>query len=161
MSLSSVLVDRGRALTNQALQQRMPDGSLRPLKVEGETQYQYGYGPYFDCRVDSPAAAEGNDPSGGKTQVEQHPTLIFDVYDENDDPVVLHASNRVAVESEDFGTAVFELTGEPVVYRKKYGLVCGEAALVRVLDPGISLGPVARVTDTESNSTVTVTGGGF
>lgn len=152
MALSSALVDRARLQTSERLQRRLADGSIVPVKVEGTSQMERVFGPYFDCRVDWPAAPEANDASGGRERVAQHPTLIFDVFDENDDPVVLNAEQRVTVESDDFGTITYEITGEPVMYRKKVGMIVGVANLVRVVDQTIVEGRVAQVVDAERSS---------
>lgn len=131
---------------------RMPDNSLVPVKVEGETQMEWVYSQYFDARVDSPAAAEANDAAGGRVRTAQHPTLIFDLEDDDGNPVQLHADDRVEVISEAFGTQTFQITGEPVLYRKKEDLVCGEAALVRLLDFGVTQGRTSQVADAETTT---------
>lgn len=147
MSLSSVLVDRGRALTNVEKMQHNADGTLVPVRIEGTTQMVWQYGPYFDCRIDSPAAPKRRDSAGGRDRTAQSPIVMFDVYDDNDDPVVLHAESRIEVESDAFGTQVWELTGEPELMRKKYDLVCGQANVVRILDFGLINGPITQLAD--------------
>lgn len=147
MGLSSVLVDRGRVIAYTALMQQMPDGSKVPVRVEGTTQMEWVYGQYFDCRVDSPAAPEGEDAAGGRVRTAQRPTLIYSLEDDDGNPVELNADDRVTVESDDLGTATFEVTGEPVLYRKKQDLICGEALLVRVLTFDVADGRVSQLAD--------------
>lgn len=159
MGLSSVLVDQARVLTNSAVLRHNPDGSTTRVRVEGETLMGWVYGPYFDCRVDSPAAPEATDAAGGRVRTAQHPSLIYELEDVNGDPVVLTADDKITVESEDFGTATFEITGQPVIYRKKQDTVCGVAALVQVLDFGVPDGPVSQVGD-GGTTTITITPSG-
>lgn len=66
MGLSSVLVDQARVLRYVALQTQAADGTITRLRIEGETQMEWVAGPYFDCRIDSPAAPEAEDSAGGQ-----------------------------------------------------------------------------------------------
>lgn len=135
MALSSILVDLGRVATYQAKMIRQPDGSLVRFRVEGETQMEWVFGSYFDCRIDAPNAPEGNDAGGARVEIAQRPSFIFDVEDYDENQVELHANDRVEVTSEDWGGPfLYEVGGEPTLYRKKYGLICGEATLVRLID---------------------------
>lgn len=135
MALSSVLVDCARVLTFEAQMIRQPDGSLVRFRVEGETQMSWVFGPYFDCRIDSPEAAESNDAAQGRVEIAQRVSMIFDAEDYDDNPVVLHANDRVEVTSCDWGgSLLFEVSGEPTLDRKKVGIICGEAVLVRLVD---------------------------
>lgn len=147
MGLASALVDQARVAVFTAILEQLPDGSTRRVRVDGETQHEWAYGQYFDCRIDSPAAPEGNDPASGRVRAVQHPTMLYAVEDWDGNPVNLHADDRVTVESDDFGTTTFEVSGEPTLYRKKSGLVCGQAALTVVLDFGITDGRIAQHAD--------------
>lgn len=147
MGIASVLVDRGRVITFEKLMRRNADGSLVPVRVEGETQLEWTYGQWFDCRVNSPAAAETPDSSGGRIRTAQHPSLIYALEDDDGNRVELHADDKVEVDSEVLGTATFQVTGEPNLYRKKVDLICGEAALMRVLNFDVPSGRVAQLGD--------------
>lgn len=159
MALSAALVDRGRAITFERLMRHLPDGTVQPIRIEGEDQFEWTYGPYFDCRLDSPAAPKVTDAAGGRDRAASKPTLMFALEDDFDNPVELHDDDRVEVESDEFGTLTFRLTGEPVIYRKKIDLVCGEAALSRLLDPPVVTGRVAQIVD-NTTAVVTIASGG-
>lgn len=135
MGLSSILVDRGRVWTNTA---RMTVGSAghpsEPVRVEGTTVYDWAAGEWFACRINAPAAAEARDAAQGREQADQRPTLIYDLEDEAGGVVRVGANSRVEVDSEALGLHVWEVTGEPTLYRKKEDLVAGEAQISRLVD---------------------------
>lgn len=147
MGLSSALVDRARPITFEALMRHLPDGTLVPVRVEGTTQREWVYGQWFDCRIDYPEAGGANDAAGGRSRVSQHPVMIFDVFDDDDNPVVLTNEMRVQVESDDFGSYTWRLTGEPTLYRKKRDLKCGEVTIERLLDWPAVDGRVTQLAD--------------
>lgn len=147
MGISSILVDRAHAMTYTTLMQQHSDGTMVPVSVEGAWQMEWVAGQWFSARLTVPEAAETPDASGGHVRPAQHATLLFDLEDEDGNPVVLHADDRVVVESEELGTHTFELTGEPQVYRKKVSLILGEAHVVRVLDGQTTPGRVTQRAD--------------
>lgn len=147
MGLSSILVDRARAQTYTTLMQQHSDGTLAPVSVEGAWQMEWVPGQWFAARLSVPEAAETPDASGGHVRPAVHPTLLFELEDDDGNPVVLHADSRVEVESDELGTHTFELTGEPTIYRKKIDLLVGQAALVRVLDGAVTPGRVTQRAD--------------
>lgn len=135
MGLSSVLVDRGRVLTFEALMRQLPDGTRVPIRVEGTTQREWVYGQWFDCRIASGPSPETPDASGGRVRTADSTSLIFSLDDDDGNRVELHADTRVQVVSDELGTDVYEVTGEPALWRKKQDLVgAGEAQLVHILD---------------------------
>jgi hypothetical protein len=157
MSLSGVLVDRGRVWSFTAILDagdpgspaipgdpdavppvlpvdEVPPTAPARVKVEGETQMEWQAGEWFACRIDSPEAAEAEDAAGGRVRTDQHRALIYDLEDESGAPVVLTADSRVEVVSEELGTATYELSGQPTLYRKKTDLIAGQAALKLVLN---------------------------
>lgn len=155
MSLSSVLVDRGRVWTyTTVMSVASPGQPSVPVKVEGQTRMEWLAGPWFDCRVDSPAASEADDGSGGRVRSEQRPALIYSLEDDALGRVELHADSRVEVDSEELGLAIYEVAGEPTIDRKKSDLVCGEATLKHLLDPW----PQGRPTPGVASLTMSATG---
>lgn len=147
MGLSSALVDRARPISYEKLMRQLPDGSKVPIRVEGESQMEWVYGQWFDCRINSPSAPEAQDSAGGRDRVSQHPQMIYAPDDDDGNPVVLHDTMRVQVESDDFGAYTWRLVGEPTLYRKKTGIVCGEVTIERLLDRAPVIGRTSQVAD--------------
>lgn len=131
MSLSSALVDRARVLRREVV---TSGAQGVPVKVEGSTVYEDAPGQWFSCRVDAPAAPKQRDAAGGRSRPDRRPMLIYELEDDDGNPVDLHADDRVEVDSEELGLSTWELVGEPQIDRKKVDLVAGEASISRVLD---------------------------
>lgn len=131
MSLSSALVDRARVIRSAVV---TAGPQAVPVKVEGSTVYAPQTSQWFACRIDSPAAPKQRDAAGGRFRPDQRPMMIYDLEDDDGNPVNLHAEDRVEVESEELGLATWELVGEPLIDRKKVDLVAGEVTVSRILD---------------------------
>lgn len=157
MSLSSVLVDRGRVWTyTTVMTVASPGHPSVAVKVEGQTKMDWEPGAWFDCRIDSPAAVESDDGSGGHVRPDQHPALIYALEDDTGARIEIHANDKVEVDSEELGLDTYEVVGEPTINRKKADLVCGEATLKRLLDPW----PKGRPVPGTATLTMSATGSG-
>lgn len=143
MSLAGVLVDRGRVVTYTGkMTVASPGHPSVPVRVEGATQMEWITGPWFDCRVDAPGGAESNDAADGRVRTDVSLTFIYSLEDDTGAVVRLTADSRVEVDSEELGLAMFEVTGEPQLYRKRRDLVAGQATIKRVLDYPVAGLPV-------------------
>lgn len=131
MSLSSALVDRARVIRSTVV---TSGPQAVPVKVEGTTVFSHQPGQWFSCRVDSPAAPKTRDAAGGRSRPDQRPMLIYELEDDDGNPVDLHADDRVELESEELGLATWLLVGEPQIDRKKVDLVAGEVSISRILE---------------------------
>ena len=123
MPIESVLMDRGRILRQAA----------QPLKVEGRTQFvEVEHGAWFDCRLFLGGSPESPEPGGVRRKVTAAPTLMYGVEDDAGNPLQLVATDRVEVESEDLGSAVWRLTGDPDAFRRKEGVIGFQVTVSRV-----------------------------
>lgn len=123
MSLSAVLVDRARLLRKGA----------QPLKVEGRTQFvDTEPGTWFACRLSLPTAPESYDPATVRKRVVIVPTILYDLEDDQDNEVLLNASDMLEIESDDLGNATWQVTANPEPLRRREGLVGWQVALRRV-----------------------------
>lgn len=104
------------------------------VKIDGTTIYDWEPGQWFACRVNSPTAPKVADSSGGRLRSDQKPTLLFELEDDDGNPVELHSEARVEVDSEALGRHIFELTAEPNLFRKKESLLLGEVTIARLVD---------------------------
>lgn len=127
MALEGVLVDRARMVTQVA----STEG-----RVRGQTRMAEVTGAWFAAFLQLPQAGRSPDAAQGRRRVVTSPTLMFDVFDEENEPVVVNASMRIEVESDRFGHSMWETTGDPEPL----------ASLVEVLGYQVTL---KRVTDHE------------
>lgn len=67
---------------------------------------------WFDAMLQLPSGQASYEPSNGRRRVVKQPTLLFDVEDYDGMPVDLQNGDLVEVESDRFGTAVWQTTGE-------------------------------------------------
>jgi hypothetical protein len=68
---------------------------------------------WFSALLQLPQGQLSEDRSQGRRRTVTVPTLMFDVYDEANEPVEMRAGVRVEVDSERFGESVWEVDGEP------------------------------------------------
>lgn len=120
MGLTSVLVDRGRVLRQAA----------QPLKVEGRTQFVATEpGTWFDCRLFMPASPESYDPATVRKRVVRVPTMLYDTEDEQGNELTMAVTDQVEIESDDLGSATWQVTGAPEPLRKKTGIIGWQVTL--------------------------------
>lgn len=124
MGLTSVLVDRARLIRKAAT----------PLKVGGRTTFvDVEPGEWFSCRLEMPTVApESRPPSFASKRVVLSPTLIFDIEDDEGTEVVVRADDMLTVESEDLGSATWQVTGQPMPFRKKEGIIGWQVGVKRI-----------------------------
>ena len=124
MSLSSVLVDRGRLHRKAA----------STVRVGGRTTFaDTEPGTWFAARLMMPNATPESIPAGFiSKRIVLVPTLIFDIEDDEGSPVEVRNSDMVEVESDDLGNAMWQVTSEPEAFRKKQGIIGFKAELKRI-----------------------------
>lgn len=103
MGLDSALVDRARIRKQEAAGPR----------VRGMTQMAETEGQWFQALLQVPQGNLTEDRSQGRRRTVTVPTLMFDVFDDDSQPVVVRAGERVEVDSERFGMSLWEVDGEP------------------------------------------------
>lgn len=124
MGLSSVLIDRARLLRKAAT----------PLRTGGRTTFvDVEPGEWFSCRLEMPTVApESQPPSFVSKRVVLSPTLIFDIEDDEGTEVVVRADDMLTIESDDLGSATWQVTGEPMPFRKKQGIIAFQVGVKRI-----------------------------
>lgn len=122
MSLQSALVDRARRVVDT------PTG----VRVEGTTQFETYYQPWFKCRLTLNASPESDDTQQGRKRVARPAQMMCGMKDKDGNLLVINASDRLEVDSKELGRAVYEITsdGEPI--RKKRKMLGWMATLTRV-----------------------------
>lgn len=124
MSLESVLVDRARLVRKLA----------STTKVLGRTTFVEGEpGTWFAARLQMPTAtAEQIPPGFVSKRVVLVPTLIFAVEDDNGTPVTVRFNDMLEIESDDLGTETWQVSGEPMPFRKREGIIGWQVTVKRV-----------------------------
>ena len=121
MAIGAVLVDRARALVKEPAAQRV-EGTTTMARVPTKT---------FRCRLFLPGGNESVAPSppggDGRVKVIERPQLMWD----RKGPLV-HFDQEVEVVSNELGTAVWKVAGEPEKIRKKRSVIGYLATLERV-----------------------------
>jgi hypothetical protein len=125
VSLESALVDQARTLQQVA---------AAAGRVRGQTRLGWVSGPWFGAMLQLPQGGAAPDASQGRKRVVTQPTLLFDVADENGDPVEVTAAMRIEVSSERFGDSVWEPTGDPEPLGSLYEVIGYQVTLRKVTD---------------------------
>jgi hypothetical protein len=127
VGLRRALVDRARVV------RRVPTGP----PVEGTTPFGDAASAWFLARlIQASIDGEANGNQPGRTRVPRTPQLLYGLVDESGAPIVVHADDRVEVDSAELGSAVWQVNGEPQPLRKRKVMLGGLADLVRVEEPG-------------------------
>lgn len=123
MALGSALVDRARIIRQEAAQAARVEGSTVLARVEGN---------WFRARLELPQGTEGQAPDSGRRRGVRAPTLMFESFDEENLDVTLTLEDYVEVESEQYGTTVWRVDGNPQPIRKLRAVIGFQANLRRV-----------------------------
>jgi hypothetical protein len=125
MGFEGVLVDRGRILRKSGA-----------VKVGGRTTFVDSEpGEWFACRLFLPQSPESYDPARVSKRVVIAPTLMYGTDDEEGNQIEVRLSDRIEVESDDLGVALWQVTGAPQSLRKKEGILGWQATLKRLEYP--------------------------
>lgn len=124
MGLAKALVDSGRRVRKTSAGYR----------VEGRTVYEDDIGTWFQVRLTIRRGTESL--ADGRQRVAKPSELLFGLLDTGGAEVVLHADDRVEVDSADFGRALWRLTNEPEPMRRRKGMIGWVADVERVEEPG-------------------------
>lgn len=123
MAFGSALVDKARLVRQ----------TTSGTKVEGTTQYVDHEGEWFKARLELPNAPEGQvNPSRKRVVVK--PTLLTKTRDLAGEPIEFRASDRIEVESKQFGNTLWEAAGDPQPLRKRRTLLGWQLEMRRVDD---------------------------
>lgn len=124
MGLESALVDRARIVSQQAT----------GVRTRGMSQMAPVTGPWFAALLQLPQSPSNPDSSQGRSRVVRSPTLLFDVIDEENNTVVVTAAVRLEVESDRFGTSLWEPTGDPEPLATLYETLGFQVTIRQVAD---------------------------
>lgn len=106
------------------------------VKVGGRTTFvETEPGQWFSCRLFLPQSPESYDPARVSKRVVRAPTLLYGTDDDEGNELEVRLSDRIEIESDDLGTALWEVTGAPQPLRKKEGVLGWQATLKRVEYP--------------------------
>lgn len=105
MGLDSAFVDRARVVRQEAV----VGERVRGMTVMAPTQ-----SAWFAALLQLPAGTELSDASQGRRRVVQTPTLMLDVFDEENEKVSVQAGDKVEVDSVRFGVSMWEVSGDPM-----------------------------------------------
>lgn len=124
MSLEAVLVDRARLV-------RKADSGV---KVGGRTTFvEADPGTWFAARLTMPTTSPEQLPAGFVSKrVVLVPTLVYGTDDDDDNPVELRFNDELDVESDDLGSARWQVTTEPQPFRKRESILGFQVTLKRV-----------------------------
>lgn len=120
MGLGSALVDRARIVRNE---------TATRSRVEGSSVVEHVDGNWFRARLELPQGSEGMAPEQGRKRAVRAPTLMFELYDEENLEVRLVGSDYVQVESEQFGLTTWQVEGDPQPIRKLRTVLGYQASL--------------------------------
>jgi hypothetical protein len=124
MALRGALVDTARMVAQEET----------TVKVEGTTQFQTVTHPWFRCRVWQQTLPRRTDVQNGGTVADRQPQMMYDIRDEDGDPVVLTIRDKVEVRSKEqaIDTLIFELDGDPAPIRKKRKVIGYEVTVKKI-----------------------------
>lgn len=128
MALGSALVDRARRVYN----------SPQPDRVDGETVFSAVHEAWFRARLTLSDETESDD-SGARRRTIERGTLMFGVRDLSGGSLFdergrarLVASDTIEVSSKQLGDFTYEVTGDPMPYRRRRRIIGFEAPVTRV-----------------------------
>ena len=122
MGLNTALVDRARRVVDTPL----------PTKVEGTTQFTPVADQWFKCRLSYQAAPESDDQQGGRRRTPRPGDILMGLKDFDGELVTVESSDRLEVDSNELGRAIFEVTADPEPIRKKKKLIGWTFTVTRV-----------------------------
>lgn len=125
MSLSTALVDRARI-------RRLNPATA--TQVAGSTRMETTTSAYFDALLQLPQGSASEGSPNSRRRVVKTPTLLFDVFDDDNEPVALQNGDKIEIVSDRFGTAVWETTGDPEPLANLYDILGWQVTLKRVVD---------------------------
>jgi hypothetical protein len=125
VALDSAFVDRARIIRQEAASAVRVAGSTVMAEVETE---------WFDAMLQMPSGAASTEPSGGRRRVVKVPTLLYDIEDHAGEPVEIRLGDKIEVESDRFGTAYWEPTGEAEPLATLQEILGFQVTLQRVVD---------------------------
>lgn len=127
MGIRTAMVDRARIVRKE----------LTGTRTMGTSPVVPTHGAWFKCRLDVPFGDEDAAEQGigaGRRSAMKRPTVMYDVQDENGDPVVLSFTDELEVESAQLGRAQWRVTTTPRPIRKKRTVIGYETRLARVVE---------------------------
>lgn len=127
MGLESALVDRARTIRDEPAADRRVGGSTVMATVQSA---------WFAALLQLPSGNLARDSSAGRRREITAPTLMFDVVDEDNRPVVVTVRDRIEVESERFGPSMWELTGDPQPLASLSETIGYQASMKKIADHG-------------------------
>jgi hypothetical protein len=89
---------------------------------------------WFDAMLQLPSGPASPEPSGGRQRVVKTPTLLFDVENYSGQLVEIHAGDKIEIESDRFGLATWETTGEAEPLANLYEIIGFQVQVRRVVD---------------------------
>jgi hypothetical protein len=89
---------------------------------------------WFDAMLQLPSAPSSYEPGNGRRRGVTQPTLLFDVENYSGQPVEVHAGDKIEVESDRFGLATWETTGEAEPLANLYEIIGFQVQVRRVVD---------------------------
>lgn len=101
-------------------------------RVEGTTQFDTIYEPWFKCRWTYNPAPDGDDPQQGRRRTPRTGTFMCALRDTDGNTLDIRSADRIELNSPQLGRATFELTsdGEPI--RKKRRMLGWMATATRI-----------------------------
>lgn len=106
----------------------MPTGT----RVEGTTLFAEYHEPWFKCRLMPSAAPESDDTQAGRRRVPHPAQMMCGLKDLDGNMLAINASDKLEINSQELGWALWEITsdGEPI--RKKKKMLGWIASITRV-----------------------------
>lgn len=125
MGLDSALVDRAHTIRQEA---------AAAGRVRGMTQMAPVESAWFAALLQLPASTEQRDASQGRRRVVSVPTLMFDVFDEENQAVSVRAGDKIEIESDRFGVSMWECVGEPMPVASLHDVFGYTVTVRRIVD---------------------------
>lgn len=125
MALTSALVDRARAIRPQAATAGRVAGSTVFVPVESA---------WFNAFLQMPQGTRSPDGSDGRRRVVTVPTLIFDVVDDENEEVAITVADRLEIDSERLGRAIWQPTADPQPLATLTEVLGWQVTVKRVVD---------------------------
>lgn len=120
MGLLSVLVDRATPITK----------SDTATRVNGQKIYESEEGTDFRCRLELPQQQESRE--AGRIRGVTVPTLYAPARDVEGGPVDIRGEQEIEVRSQELGTSVWMVDGDPAPLRKKRRVLGWQVTLRKV-----------------------------
>jgi hypothetical protein len=122
VAFTGALVDRARRVID----------APTPVRVEGTTRFETVHDAWFKCRFTYSPAPDSDDTQGGVRRTPRNGQFMCGMKDTDGNTLQISSADRLELDSNELGQAIFEVTGDLEPIRKKRKMLGWMGTVVRV-----------------------------